>query len=48
MKPENLKCRKLVGEWSEWTETELAYTGEQKGSVFVFDGPETEENEKTY
>jgi hypothetical protein len=38
---ENLKARQLAGDWSAWTETEFVYTGEQKGSVFVFAAPDS-------
>jgi hypothetical protein len=37
----NLKARQLAEEWSAWTETEFVYTGEQKGSVFIFAAPDS-------
>jgi hypothetical protein len=35
----NLHSKNLAGAMSEWTEFELAYTGESKGSVSVYDSP---------
>ena len=35
-----LKAKKLAGGLSGYTETEITYSGEQKGSVFVLDSPE--------
>ena len=44
-KLENLKDKKLAGEWTACTETEFVYTGGQKdgqkGSVFVFAAPDS-------
>jgi hypothetical protein len=39
----DLKSKKLDGAMSEWTEFEFAYSGESKGSLFVYDSPGDDE-----